>query len=375
MPENIHIFAMNLGELETEVLRKLWISTSEDSDGFSPDTAFLKYSKYRVRKKINQVYSETVAFARAHKSWFIVTLSSGYHQYGVPQNCFDIASVYYFSSATAYTKLTVYDEEIIESLLSPGWKTIPGVPQYAYVGDRSKMVVKLGVAPPPNTTGTAITLASGVYSKSAPHGTLEAVSGSAASTSGTNIYVDSSGQDFSDLGVIVGLIVLNISDGSRGAITSISTTNTANDTINCSGNLSGGLNNIWTPGDEMRVIGGEYGGFIQVGDTEASYILAPNLGQIPKPGITMVAGNLLVQGYFYPILLRDKYQYPELPPVFHSHLALGAASLLGREEPVDSPEFAQALKYEDEFNKSIGLLTGFVATQYKGEFNLWSRRS
>ncbi len=375
MPENIHIFAMNLGELETDVLRKLWISTSEDSNGFSPDTAFLKYSRYRVRKKLNQAYSEVVAFARAHKSWFIITLSNGYHQYAVPQNCFDIANVYYLTTATAYEELTVYDEDIIEEVLSPGWKTLPGVPKYAYVGDRTKMVVKLGIAPPPNTDGTAITLASGVSSKSQPHGTLEAVSGSAAPGSGTNIYVDSDGQGFDDLGVIVGLIILNITDGSRGTITSISTTNTANDTITCSGNLSGGLNNIWTPGDEMRIIGGEYGGFIEVGDTEASYILAPNVGQIPKPGITMAAGNLLVQGYFYPILLRDKYQYPELPPIFHPYLALGAASLLGREEPADSPEFAQAVKYEEVFNKTVGLLMGFSATQYKGKFNLWSRKS
>jgi len=375
MPQNLHIHAKTLGQLETDVLKKLWITVDEDGDGYPSPTAFSKYSQYRVRDKINEVYAKLCVFTKTIKSWFVVTLSANYHQYAVPQTCFDIERVYYFSSATAYTPLEVYDEPLIEDLLSPGWKTSPGTPLYAYVGDRNKMAIKLGIAPPPSVSGTAITLGSGVASRSAPFGVVEGVSGVASPTSGIEVYVDASGQNFATLGVIVGLTALNLSDGSKGVITSISTTNTSNDTLTCSGGFSGGSVNVWTPGDEMKIIGGEFGDFVEVGVVEAEYLLAPNIGQLPKPGLTMAAGNLLVQGYSYPILLRDKRQYPELSPVFHPVLATGAAALLAREEAADSPEFAQGQKYEEEFQSAVGLLSAHSTTQYKGNFNLWSRNS
>jgi len=313
-----------------------------------------------------------VAQSKALRSWFIVTLKNGYFQYPIPLNCFDINSVYYFTSATVYTELEVNDEEYIEELIS-GWRTVPGTPQYAYSADRNKMVVKLGVAPAPNADGTAITLGSGLYSKTQPYGVVEGVSGSANPDSGTNIYVDAHGQNFDELGVIVGLTILNITDGSKGVITSISTTNSTNDTLTCSANLSGGSTNIWTPGDEMRIVGGEYGGFVEIGDIEAEFLLSPNAGQTPSPGITMAAGNLLVQGIFYPALMVDKNQYPELPPMFHPYIALGAASLLGKEEPVDSAEYTQALEYEKEYIGQTVLLAGFVSSQYRGDYALQSR--
>ena len=374
MPENIQIYAMNFGQIQSEVLGLLWIDAQEDSDGMPAATAFSKYSQYKVKKKINQAYSEIMALTRTLKSWFIIPLTANYYQYPVPLNCFDISRVYYFSSATNYTKLEVNDENFIEDELSEGWKTTPGTPEYAFVADRSKMVVKLGVAPAPSSSATAITLASTVSEKAQPYGTVEAVSGFAAPGSATNVYVDAHGQNFSDLGVIVGLITLNTTDGSRGTITSISTTNTSNDTINCSGNLSGGLNNIWTPGDEMRIVGGEYGGIIEIGDTEASYILAPNAGQLPSPSITMAANNLLVQGYMYPIQLVDNNQYPELASPFHYYIALRAAGLLGLKEPTDSPEFAKAQDYMSESNQVLSALAGFSAVQYKSDFQLWVKK-
>ena len=376
MPENIHVFAMNLGELETDVLKKLWITVSEDSNGFAPDEAFVKYSRYRVRKKINQIYSEMVTQTRTLKSWFIIPLSAGYSQYPVPQNCYDIESVYYFSGATTYSKLTVYDEETIEDTLSPGWMTQTGTPCYAFVGDRVKMGIKLGVAPPPARSATAITLAATLDTMNQPYGALEAVSGHAMIGSGTNIYVDAHGQNFDELGVVLGATILNLTDGSRGVITSLSTTNSTNDTINCSANLSGGSLNVWTAGDDMRIIGGEYGGVIELGDTEASYILAPNAGQLPKPSITMAANNLLVRGFMYPILLADQYQYPEMPPVFHAAIAVGAAAALGLEEPTDSPEFAQAQAYQQSYGAALDSLSAQIAATYKGgDVNLWSRNA
>jgi hypothetical protein len=167
---------------------------------------------------------------------------------------------------------------------------------------------------------------------------------------------------------------LNLSDGSKGVITTVTTTATDYDTLTCA-SFSEGAINTWTPGDEMRILGGEYGNLINIGTVEAEYILSPTIGRLSAPGITMAHGNLLVRGYMLPTLLRDNFQYPELAPMFHSSIALGAAADLGMEEPVDSPEFAQAQAYRQDFNQVIASLSTFSATQYKGNFNLWSRKS
>ena len=89
----------------------------------------------------------------------------------------------------------------------------------------------------------------------------------------------------------------------------------------------------------------------------------------------MAAGNLLVRGFMQPMLLRDYYQYPELNPMFHQAIALGAAADLGMEEPTDSPEFAQAQIYQQSFNQAMAALSTFASLQYKTQgVQMWSRR-
>lgn len=375
MPKYMNVHAMNLGELETEVLRKLWINPMEDSNGFPAATSFGKYSEYRIQKKINKVYSDLVTMTKSLRSWFIITLKANYTQYPVPINCFDIGEVYYYSSPTAYSKLEVYEEDYIETFLSPGWRTNPGTPLCAYVADHNRMGVKLGIAPYPSANGTAITLGSGISSKVQPYGVINGVSGAAGVGSAALTYIDAHGQNFDVLGIIPGLVLVNITDGSSGVIASLATTNTAYDTIICT-SLTGGSTNVWAPGDEMRLEGGEYNNFVEIGQTDAEWLLSPIVGQLPTPGITMATGNLLVRGFMQPVLLRDYYQYPELPPMFHQAIADGAAADLGLQEPVDSPEFAQAQAYQQSFNLTIGALSAFSAMQYKaGNIQLQSRRS
>ena len=374
MPEHVTTFAMNLGQLETEVLRKLWVDPKEDSDGHPADVSFNYFTKYRVDKKINQACAEMVVYSRALKSWFIVVEKENYYQYPVPLWCYDIEKVYRFSSATTYSELELLDEETIEEEFSPGWRTLPSTPQYAFACDRNKMVIKLGIAPPPSSDGVAPTLATGVYTRAQPYGAVEGINGSAGPGSVGDSYVDALGQDFTELGVIPGLTLWNITDGSTGVITSINTTGSDNDTLVCSGGFSGGTVNAWTPGDEMQILGGEYGGQVTIGDLEASYILGSTMGSLPGPGITMGAGSLLVRGYSYPALLRVPTQYPELPPIFHPLVAIRAASLLGLEEPADTARYTQALRYQEEFNSQLAILMGYTADQFHGRYQILSKR-
>jgi hypothetical protein len=317
---------------------------------------------------LNKCYTEMVVMSRALRGWFIITLKANTSQYPVPLNCFGISEVYYFDTATTYTKLDVVEESLVEERLSPGWQTIASTPSVAFQGDRNKMIGKLGVAPAPVADGTAPTLGSGISTAYQPYGVLDAVSGDAAPTSSGNTYVDSLAQDFEAMGVIPGLTILNITDGSSGTILTVSTS-----TITVI--LSGGSLNVWTPGDTMRIVGGEYGNSITIGQDDAAYILSATMGSLPYPGITMAAGNLLVRGFMFPGLLVDNYQYPELAPIFHSAIAIGAAGELAMEEPMDTPEFAQGQAYRQDFTNSIAQLSTFSATQYKTDgFAIQSRR-
>ena len=374
MPENVYIHELNLGQIEAKVLKKLWIQFSLETNSWAPETAFAKYDRTRVRDAINEAYVYMASFGRMIQSWFIIPLKESYGQYPVPLNVVDVDKVFYFTSATDYEELTVYDRSILDEI-SPGWRTETGVPERAYQGDWSRTNRKLGVTPTPIADATAVTLDSTVLNRPTPYGSVEAVSGSANPDSGTD-YVDTSGQNFYNLGVVPGMVILNISDGSRGTITSLGTTNSTYDTILCSGGLSGGSTDTWTPGDEMRIIGGDYGGIIEIGDTEAGYLLAPNSGQLPSPGITMAAGNLLIEAYIIPVMLNNLYQYPEIHPMFHPGIVFGAAAILGGEEPVDSPEFKQAGEYQRRFEGYVASGGKLMASHFKSGDGqkLWSRR-
>lgn len=375
MPQNVYIHELNLGQIEAKVLKKLWIQFDFETNGWAPDTAFSKFDRTRVRDAINEAYSYMTSFGKMIQQWFIIPTKAGYGQYPVPLNVVDVDKVFYFTSATDYEELKMYDRAVLDEI-EPGWRTQTGPPEYAYPGDWSRTNRKLGISPIPTADATVVTLDATVLNKPTPYGAVEAVSGSANPDSATMTYVDSDGQNFSNLGVVPGMTILNLTDGSKGVITSLATTNSTNDTLVCSAGLSGGSVNVWTPGDEMRIIGGDYGGIIEIGDTEAEYLLAPNAGQLPSPGITMAAGNLLVEAFILPVVLNSLYQYPEIHPMFHPGLVLGAAALLGEEEPVDSPEFKQAADYRRRFEGYVNSGGKLMASHFKsGEGQkLWSRK-
>lgn len=377
--ENVNVFAMNLGDLETDVLRKLWRQFREDSDGWAPDVAFTDpLSRTRVRRKINQALAEIASFAKCNKCWFVVPTKQNYGQYPVPQNVIDIMSpIYYFTGASAYIELDVYDEaDLDDSLSLTSWRMETGSqPSVAYAGFTNRIQRYVGIHPIPTADASAMSLDAAVLERINPSGVVGGVSGSATTGSGATKMVDADGRNFENLGVIIGAYILNITDGSKGAITSLSTTNSTNDSINVSA-LTGGSANTFAAGDEFRIVHGTYGGIIEIGDIDANFLLAPNPGSIPHPLVTMAAGNMLVRTYIMPAKLVDKYQYPELPLWYHSSISIRAAGLLAEEFPVDSPEYAQAVAYLKRSDDSIAMLRGEAREMFKGDNRyLQSRRS
>lgn len=378
MPENINVFAMNLGELEADVLRKLWIDFSEDTNGWPPNTAFTgRLTLTHVRRKINQSLAEIGALARSNKGWFILPSKANYGQYPVPYNVVDITSpIYWFTSATEYIELKVYDEQDFDlSMPMSGWRTETGSqPEYAYSGFTNKSQRYLGITPIPTGDATSITLNAAVLERSQLYGVTEAVSGSAASGSSATKMVDADGRNFQDLGVIPGVYILNITDGSSGAVSALSTTNTANDTIEVTA-LTGGSTNQFNPGDEWRIVHGTYGGIVEVGDIDATSLLAPNPGSIPSPLITMAEGNMLVRAVVLPAKLVDRNQLPELPFWYHTAVSTRAAGYLAKEYPADSPEFAQGASYIQQSGEMLASLKGDAESLYKtGPRQIQSKR-
>jgi hypothetical protein len=260
--------------------------------------------------------------------------------------------VYYFSGPTSYKKLKYYNRGDLEDL-STGWITSTGDPEYCFSGDPIGMYQTLGITPRPSADGTGVTLASGIFNTVGAYGPVEGVEGSAGGGSATGTYIDSEGQNFSMLGVIVGQTIINRTDGSTGTITSITTTNTANDTIVCSGGLSGGATNVWAVSNEMQITGGVYYPVTILTGFSSQYYLSPNMGQLPIPGLTMAAGNLLISCYLYPMLLREQNQYPELTPNYHQAIPYGAASMLFSQQPAGSPEAAKAAEYGQMFSQKV----------------------
>lgn len=368
--ENVNVFAMSLGDLETDVLRKLWRQFREDTDGWAPDVAFTEpLNRTRVRRKINQSLAEIASFSKCNKCWFIVPTKASYGQYPLPQNVVDIMSpIYFFTAATTYVELDVYDEADLDDAKSgSSWRMETGsAPSVAFAGFTNRIQRYIGITPIPTVDATAYTLNAAVLERVSPSGVLGGVSGSAAAGSGATKMVDADGRNFEKLGVIVGAYILNITDGSKGAITSLSTTNSTNDSINVTA-LTGGSANTFTAGDEFRIVHGTYGGVMEIGDIDASFLLAPNPGSTPHPLITMAAGNMLVRSYIMPALLVDKFQYPELPLWYHSAISIRAAGLLAEEFPVDSPEYKQGAAYLERSDKMIEMLRGEARDMFKGD--------
>jgi formate dehydrogenase major subunit len=61
--------------------------------------------------------------------------------------------------------------------------------------------------------------------------------------------IDKLGRNFATLAVAVGTVVKNLTDGCQGVVTSITTTNATNDTLNFAGGLSGGTDNDFDTDD------------------------------------------------------------------------------------------------------------------------------
>jgi len=204
-------------------------------------------------------------------------------------------------------------------------KTVHNSLSYSMLLDPNGIYIKKGSLSTPLTEGVVCTssagrtnlteLASGdlIYTTNGTGTTValaKLVRGKAMSGSGATALVDSAGRDFTDgkYGIAVDDYVYNLNDQEGFQITSITTTNSANDTLNFAAGT-----NAWAENDEFIVVNPDY-----VADIETTEVSGqPGDSVLPRQIIPFDLDWLIGNGNYLSILNEDEEtltaEYKQLP--------------------------------------------------------------
>jgi hypothetical protein len=221
---------------------------------------------------------------------------------------------------------------------------------YCYMGDSYGNIPMLGVYPKPDTDGTSYSISpdTGVTTGGDLPGATTNVTGQA--TGGSATTLDDTAVDFTDLGLVSGMAVKNVTDGSTGTISTIATTQ-----IVLVSALTGGTANVFAAGDSYEILAGEYGVLTSWDDDDMT-IFGSEVGVLAN--ITVPAGNIRVDYIPYPLPFPadgNAGQYPEIPKLYHMDFAMGVVADLLRTFGEGSREFQRAAYYDGIFNNAVAL--------------------
>ncbi len=318
-----------------------------------------RFPKWLIRNFLNERQNQFVFHSQCIKKFAFLVCKEGYRQYKLPVNCMDagvIAAKFYFDS-DSYEDLILTDFESMD-LNDKGWLVSGNSsPEYAFMGNSYGNVPMLEVHPPPDEDGSSYALApeTGIVVDDDLPAAAANITGMATG-GGADTLVDA-GVDFTDMGLVNGIYVRNVTDGSYAYISAI-----AANTITFAANLTGGTADVFAAGDSYNILLGEYG-VITDWAADDRVIFGSEVGLLST--ITVPAGNIRVDYVPYPAkfnsdpLLTDANQgnddqYPEIPKMYHRALAMGVvADLLGTFHE-GSKEFQRANFYEQKFGVAVG---------------------
>lgn len=315
--------------------------------------SFSRFPKWMIREKLIERQNFFVAKSKCIRKFALLVADEGTKQYRLPLNCMDngVISAQYYDSATSYEDLELRDTLYLDANY-PGWRLEGNsTPSIAYMGDYYGNIPMIGVYPPPDSDGTNYASApeTGLYIGS----TLPAASNNytGVATSGSATTLGDTEVDFTTYGLVAGMYVRNVTDGSYGYITIIAANQLTIST------LTGGTANVFAAGDTYNILAGEYG-VITSWANDDQYIFGSEVGLVNN--ITVPAGNIRVDYVPYPLpfsydpTVADASQgadeqYPDIPKLYHQALAHGViADLLGTFHE-NSREFQRAGFYEQKF--------------------------
>jgi len=313
------------------------------------NVSYDKFPQWLIRQKLNDRQNKFVFLSQCLKKTALIRLKADYNTFKLPTNCMDggvIGKPRYYSDTDEYITLDIYTTQYLDEHYD-GWRVEDSSePIICYMGESQGNIPLIGIYPPVDTDGTDYTLDpdTGITIGEDFPGTTTNITGTA--TSGAATTLGDTAVDFTALGLVAGMAVNNVTDGSSAVVSS-----TADHSLTIT-TLSGGTANVFAAGDSYEILAGEYG-VITSWDDDDVVIFGSEVGEVSN--ITVPAGNLEIDFIPYPIPFPDtgnENQYPEIPKLYHMALVNGVvADLLGSFHE-SSKEFQRAEAYEAKFNAS-----------------------
>jgi len=311
-----------------------------------PALNYNRYSRTSILSALNLASLETASRLKCLHAFAIIILKDGYSQYPPPADMLDPKDAYFYQSASSYIHLTRdgWKNRPWLDKYQAGWRTQNGDPFRAFIGDSSGNLRKIGFTPTPDTNGTdyLVTPDTGVVISATGLTTTGNVIGRNSVAHATTC-TDADGRTMSALGVTVGIMALNVTDGSKGQITAVSG-------VTFSVTLAGGAANTWAIGDSFTVLAGEYGVVTRI-DGDEEYIFSSDRGELIA--INALTGNVYLEYYRKPIPLTIDGQYPEVPEEMHIYLPEYAIWWLKRRSAPGSDDLNEAMVAKQAFDEKI----------------------
>ena len=296
------------------------------------DTAadYSRYPKNDIIKQITIAESQFNMKTDALTTFAIVEAVGSRSEYRLPRRCMKVTDAKYYTSETTYEQLKQMTSRTQMKRISSSWKVDSGGrPEYVYPGFGYGNVRSFGAYPKPSSDGDTYDGTSmGIVTAATDFTFTGNITGThKAGFANSAFLVDNAGRNFVTLGVTVGMMIFNTTDGSSGQITAIGNQDATNDKITVT--LSGGTDDDFDTDDSFVVTVGEYGVVIRADNSE-EWAFSSIYGAVQD--INPLSGNFLLEFVKRPLLLDIDTQFPEIPPEHHHALAERAIWKLGMAE-------------------------------------------
>lgn len=343
-------------QLIQKVLRGLHSEVA--TPGTSTDSDFDRYPKQDIVDKLVEGQVEFVRKTNSLTTFAIVEMVANQSEYRYPSEALKILSAQFYNSTTRYEELKIKSNRKQMQRVANTWKTdSAGTPEFLYPSYNHGNIRKFGVYPKPSANGTTYTGTSmGILTSATDFTFTGDITGTHRVGAGNNTAFaeDESGRDFSSLGVVVGMMIFNTTDGSNGQITAIANGNATNDRLSVT--LASGTDDDFDESDSFVVTTGEYGVVIRASGEE-EWAFSTEFGALQD--INPLSGNVMLDFVKRPKLLDFDGQFPEIPMDYQQALVEYAVWKLGGTEYdgfVAEKRSAQGEKewfrYIDEYNQA-----------------------
>lgn len=320
------------GWTRLQLIQKVLRGLGQPVETLGTDTT-ADYTRYPKQDIVDQLIEGQIDFVRKTEcltTFAIVEAVANQSEYRWPRNCLKILDAKWYSSTTRYEQLTIKNDKLQMRRVSSTWKTdAAGTIEYLYPSYTHGNIRKFGVYPKPASDGDTYTGDSMGVVTSATDFTF---SGDITGTHKTGFansafLVDADGRNFVTLGVAVGMMIFNSTDGSSGQITAIGDQDATNDKISVT--LAGGTDNDFDVADSFVITTGEYGVVIRADGSE-EWAFSSEFGALQD--INPLSGNFLIDFARRPLTLDHDTQISEVPMDYQTALSEYAIWKLGSTE-------------------------------------------